>query len=48
MEARTCALCTEEKPISGVWYLLADGPGTFVCGSCFNESSAKPEPVAQP
>lgn len=38
MEKRYCHTCGEAKSISGVWYLLASGAGTFVCGTCFHEA----------
>lgn len=40
MERRNCAACGERKSIAGVWYLMADGPGTFVCGTCFHDEAA--------
>lgn len=38
METRDCCSCGEEKSISGVWYVMADGTGAFMCGTCFSES----------
>ncbi len=40
METRICCSCEDEKPISGVWYLLADGSGAFMCGSCFYDEES--------
>jgi len=37
MDTRTCVSCSEAKPISGVWYLLAEGPGAFLCSSCYGD-----------
>lgn len=36
METRVCACCGETKSVSTVWYLLADGSGSFMCGTCFS------------
>ena len=36
---RVCALCRAEKPVSGVWYLLAPAraprAARFACEGCF-------------
>lgn len=41
METRVCVCCGEVKPISGVWYLMADQPGAFMCGGCFTEDASQ-------
>lgn len=43
---RTCAVCSGEKPVSGVWYLLRPKQGPrdarFACESCFRLQAIEP------
>lgn len=35
MSTRSCARCTREKSIRGVWYLIPGAQAPFVCESCY-------------
>jgi hypothetical protein len=39
METRECASCGAAKPVSHVWYAMAEKPASFLCGSCFHEET---------
>lgn len=47
MESRVCVCCGDAKPVSGIWYAMADGPGSFMCGACFYEETGSRVPTAR-
>lgn len=44
METRVCESCGDTKPVSGVWYLMAKQPRSFLCGSCFYQETGDRAP----
>lgn len=47
METRVCASCGDAKPVSGVWYLMANQPKSFLCGTCFYQETGNRVPSMQ-
>jgi hypothetical protein len=41
MDTRECACCGAAKPVSHVWYAMAEQPASFLCGTCFHEETGQ-------
>lgn len=41
MTTRVCAACGDAKPVSNIWYAIADRPSAFLCGTCFHQETGQ-------